>query len=108
MFWKSWLNKKKPDEKYVLAGKGQEFVFIWYKKMQIGSTTFFTQKFRQKVQAENIEEAKEKLTQFVAKKMQLCIVEESGFEKTDLAKMEDKLAYVEAAIDNLFKNDKAL
>lgn len=103
MFWKSWLNKKKPAEKFVLSGSEQEFTFIWFKKMQVGKTTFYTQKFRQKVHAKNIKEAKEKLSAFVQAKMQLCIFEESKFKISDLNRIEDKFADVEKAIENLFK-----
>lgn len=103
MFWKSWLNKKKPAEKFVLHGSEQEFTFIWYKKLQAGVTTFYTQKFKTKIKADNLEDAKAKLTKLVAERMKLCIFEESEFKNSDLNKIEDKFADVEKAIDNLLK-----
>ncbi len=58
-----------------------EYTFIWYKKMKINRKTIYTQPCRTKVNAKNYKEAKEKLTQFVLKKMELIIIEESEFNK---------------------------
>ena len=81
----SWFEKNKKEEE----SKGIEYSFIWYKRMKTKKgKTFFTQPFRTKVKAKNYDEAKEKVTNFALNKMQLVIVSEDRFDKTDLSKLE--------------------
>lgn len=65
--------KEKLDEK--------TFHFIWYKKMTMKDKVHYTAPFRTSVSAKTKEEAEKKLTDFVERKMELCIVEEKDFKK---------------------------
>ena len=89
-------NKKSDDE--------IEFSFIWYKKLENGNKTYYTQPFRTKVKAKNYEEAKQKATDFALGKMQLVIVSEDSFDKTDLSKFEKFFDDTCKQMDELFKN----
>jgi hypothetical protein len=51
----NWFKKKKQED------EGIEYSFIWYKKLESGNKTFYTQPFRTKVRAKSFEEAKEKI-----------------------------------------------
>jgi hypothetical protein len=83
--FKNW--RKKPVKKDTT--KGKEFSFIWYKKMKVGNTTYYTKTFRTKVTADNFEQAKEKVTNFALNKMTLVIVPEDKFNETDISKLEN-------------------
>lgn len=98
---------------YDKAGKNdgnlKEFVFIWYKKMQNGNTTHYTEPFRTSVKAKNREEAVEKLNQFALKKMTLCIHDEANFIKSDYSKIQQDFNYMNKAMKDMedkFKNIK--
>jgi hypothetical protein len=96
----NWLKKKKQED------EGIEYSFIWYKKLESGNKTFYTQPFRTKVKAKSFEEAKEKATKFALGKMKLVIVSEDGFDKTDLSKFEKGFDDIYKQMDELFKNFK--
>ena len=96
----NWLKKKKQEDEWI------EYSFIWYKKLESGNKTFYTQPFRTKVRAKNFEEAKEKATKFALGKMKLVIVSEDGFDKTDLSKLEKRFADIYKQMDELFKSFK--
>lgn len=90
-------------------GNLNEFVFIWYKKMQNGDKTHYTEPFRTVVKANNREEAVEQLTQFALKKMTLCIHDEANFIRSDYSKIQEDFHYMNRAMkdmENKFKNIK--
>lgn len=73
----------------------QEFVFIWYKRMETGGKTVFTQPFRTKIRAKNELEAKQKMEDFAMRKMELVIIkegDESAFEKDSLMNIQKDFA----------------
>ena len=75
----------------VLGAKDEtEFTFIWYKKIQTGNKTHYTQPFRTKVKAKTREEAKVKLVNFVMKKMILHVIEEKDFDTTEIMKIQEE------------------
>lgn len=65
-----------------------EFTFIWYKKMQTGNKTHYTQPFRTKVKAKSREEAKGKVINFAMHKMTLQVIEEKDFDSTEIMKLQ--------------------
>lgn len=86
--------------------KENEYSFIWYKKLESKNKTFYTQPFRTKVKAKNIEEAKKKVENFALGKMKLVIASESEFNKTDLGKIDKVFDNIYKQMDELFKNLK--
>lgn len=86
----------KPNVSHQVFGAKDEteFTFIWYKKMQSGGKTHYTQPFRTKVKAKTREEAKDKVINFAMAKMTLQVIEEKDFDSTELMKLQkefDKL-----------------
>ena len=73
------------NSKYKNGGQidEKEFTFIWYKRMQSGNTTHYTQPFRTKIKARDRDEAKEKLGKFIMGKMSVVICDENDFKKSD-------------------------
>lgn len=93
----NWLKKKKSEE------QGVVYSFVWYKKLESGNKTFYTQPFRTKVVANSFEEAKDKVTKFALGKHELVIVSENDFNKTDLSKFDAFFDNMRKQMDELFK-----
>ena len=89
---------KPPDEN----NTDKEFVFIWYKKMELGNVTQYTAKNRTKIIAKNREEAVKKMTDFAMRKMVLCIHEEKDYSASDLGKMDEFFNKYNELMDNFF------
>lgn len=71
---KNRKNSNQPEEENL-----NEYTFIWYKKMASGNKTFYTQPFRTTIKAKSEEEAKDKVIDFVKRKMELIVVKEEDF-----------------------------
>ena len=84
----------------------KEYVFIWYKQMKTGGTTFYTKPFRTKVKAKSYKEAKDKLTKFAMSKMKLVVMTEGQYNEIPMAKMKRELDDVFDSIDKLFQKIK--
>lgn len=105
MFWNIFgKNKKKipaPDD------SGISYSFIWYKKMQVGDKTYYTQPFRTKIRGANKEEARIKCMNFAMNKIQLVVIDEDKFSNNEISKLQqefDKLnEHFKNIIDNIHK-----
>ena len=91
---KGFFVKPNVSHQFLGAKDETEFTFIWYKKMQTGNKTHYTQPFRTKVKAKTREEAKDKVINFAMNKMTLQVIEEKDFNSTEMMKLQkefDKL-----------------
>ena len=91
-----------PDEN----NTDKEFIFIWYKKMEIGNKTQYTSANRTKIKARNREEAVEKMTNFAMRKMVLVIHEEKNYSASDLGQMDALFNQFNDLMDKTFNNKK--
>lgn len=83
----SEVEKLKEGSNSKLADGDKEFVFIWYKKTQIGTNIHYTEPFRTKIKAANREDAVEGLKNLALKRVTLCIHDESDFSNLEYSKM---------------------
>jgi len=81
----------------------KEFSFIWWKEIETQNKIFYTQPFRTKLNAKSIDEAKEKLINFVMGKMKLKIVLEEQFHESDLSKLNRSFEEINKEMENIFK-----
>lgn len=79
-----------------------EYSFVWYREMNQGDTTYYTQPFRTKVKAENFEQAKEMVTNFASGKMKLVVIPESKFSYSNLSKMKKELNKISKELKDIF------
>jgi len=84
----------------------REFIFIWYKKMEIGNKTQYTAKNRTKIRAKSREEAVKKMTDFALRKMVLCIHEEKDYSASDLGQMDAFFEQFNELMDKTFNKNK--
>jgi len=82
----------------------REYTFIWYKKMQTGSTTHYTKPFRTKVIAKSRDEAQRKVTDFALRKMTLVLREEKDYNLDDLNKINKEFDEVNKTMNDVFEN----
>ena len=80
----------------------KEFVFIWYKKMEIGNSTHYTAPYRTKIRAKNREEASKKCTDFALRKMSLCICEEKDYDSSQLGNLRKSFDDLDKQMDDIF------
>jgi hypothetical protein len=86
-------------------GTDKEFIFIWYKKMEIGNKTQYSAKNRTKIIAKNREEAVEKMTNFAMRKMVLVIHEEKDYSASDLGQMDELFKKFNDLMDKTFNKN---
>lgn len=80
----------------------REFTFIWYKKMQMGDTTYYTQPFRTKVRAKTRDDASKKVEDFALRKMTLVIREEKDYDSSDLNKINKQFDEINKNMNDVF------
>jgi len=81
----------------------KDFTFIWYKKLQNGNKTHYTEPFKTTIKAKNREEAVEQLTQFALYKMILCIHDEDTFNKNDFKEVQNSFNYINKVMSDMEK-----
>lgn len=81
----------------------REYTFIWYKKMQTGDKTHYTQPFRTKVMAKSRDEAAEKVTNFALRKMTLVLREEKDYSSDDLNQINKQFDEVNKTMNDVFE-----
>ncbi len=91
-------------DKNPLKNNEKEFSFIWYKELKNANKTFYTQPFRTKVMAENLEEAKQKVAEFAMGKMKLIIHEEESFSASDMNRFNEAFEDIHTKMEELFKS----
>ncbi len=84
----------------------REFIFIWYKKMELGNKTQYTAKNRTKIMAKDREEAVKKMTDFAMRKMVLVIHEEKDYSASDLGQMDALFEQFNDMMDKTFNKLK--
>lgn len=92
----------KKRKKLAESENEQEYVFIWYKKMEVGNKTIFTQPFRTRVMAKSEEEAKNKVTNFALGKMKLVIVPEKDYRSTQLSNLSNLFEELNEKMKKIF------
>jgi len=79
-----------------------EYSFIWYKKMNVGGKTIFTQPFRTKVIAKSEAEAQVKVVNFALGKMELVVVPEKDYRGTELSNISNLFEELNAKMKKMF------
>jgi len=104
----NWLPflKKENDVKDTKQNTDKEFIFIWYKKMELGNKTQYTAKNRTKIIAKNRKEAIDKMTDFAMRKMTLVIHEEKDFSSSELGQMDKLFEDFNELMNKTFNNTK--
>ncbi len=106
MFWNIFSKNKKPTA--APENSGISYSFIWYKKMQVGNTTYYTQPFRTKIRGANKEEARIKCMNFAMNKLQLVVIDEDRFSDSEISKLQQEFEklneHFKNIIDNIHKN----
>ncbi len=82
----------------------REYTFIWYKKMENGNSTYYTQPFRTKIKAKSREEAADKVKDFALRKMTLVIREEKDYDSSDLNKLNKQFDEVNKNMNDVFES----
>jgi hypothetical protein len=103
---KKLFGKKKVETPTGVNDDEKEYSFIWYREMKVGGTTNYTVPCRTKVKAKNFTDAKIKCVNFAIGKMKLIVVEESNYNKTNLASFEKSFESLNKQMNDLFSKFK--
>ena len=95
-----WLVRNKPGASQQKDG---EYTFVWYTEMETNGKTFFTQPFRTRIKAGNINEAKKELKKIVNSRMNIVIMTEDEYKKSPVSRLKDSINKLYDEIARAFK-----